>query len=147
MDGSHPPHLLGLLTDTPLWYRVLGFLWSVQYKPALLVPGISSWKQSCRCRRTRTLSMLIMCLPARRPAILDACHSRLKPWYTHGTWYLAHCHFVSLCVRSITNSSTDAAMLLSGMIMQLLAGANLIEVDFSLKDDRALFGGAQKRML
>lgn len=32
----------------------------------------------------------------------------------------------------------------SGMIMQLLAGANLIEVDFSLKDDRALFGGAQK---
>lgn len=29
--------------------------------------------------------------------------------------------------------------------MQLLAGANLIEVDFSLKDDRALFGGAQKR--
>ena len=33
----------------------------------------------------------------------------------------------------------------SGMIMQLLAGANLIEVDFSLKEDRALFGGAQKR--
>jgi preprotein translocase subunit SecY len=33
----------------------------------------------------------------------------------------------------------------SGMIMQLLAGANLIEVDFSLKDDRALFSGAQKR--
>ncbi|TRM64982.1 SecY subunit domain-containing protein [Schizophyllum amplum] len=32
----------------------------------------------------------------------------------------------------------------SGMIMQLLAGANLIEVDFSLKEDRALFGGAQK---
>lgn len=35
----------------------------------------------------------------------------------------------------------------SGMIMQLLAGANLIEVDFSLKEDRALFGGAQKRTL
>ena len=33
------------------------------------------------------------------------------------------------------------------MIMQLLAGATLIEVDFSLKDDRALFGGAQKREL
>lgn len=33
----------------------------------------------------------------------------------------------------------------SGMIMQLLAGANLIEVDFQLKEDRALFGGAQKR--
>ncbi|KAJ1020707.1 hypothetical protein NDA16_004099 [Ustilago loliicola] len=32
----------------------------------------------------------------------------------------------------------------SGMIMQLLAGANLVEVDFSLKEDRALFGGAQK---
>ncbi|EEB99525.1 hypothetical protein MPER_00783 [Moniliophthora perniciosa FA553] len=28
--------------------------------------------------------------------------------------------------------------------MQLLAGANLIEVDFSLKEDRALFSGAQK---
>jgi protein transport protein SEC61 subunit alpha len=33
----------------------------------------------------------------------------------------------------------------AGMIMQLLAGAQLIDVDFSLKDDRALFGGAQKR--
>lgn len=32
----------------------------------------------------------------------------------------------------------------SGMIMQLLAGANIIEVDQSLKEDRALFGGAQK---
>jgi protein transport protein SEC61 subunit alpha len=30
------------------------------------------------------------------------------------------------------------------MIMQLLACANLIEIDFSLKDDRALFGAAQK---
>ena len=33
----------------------------------------------------------------------------------------------------------------SGMILQLLAGANFIEVDFGLKEDRALFGGAQKR--
>ncbi|KAI9450551.1 SecY protein [Russula earlei] len=32
----------------------------------------------------------------------------------------------------------------SGMIMQLLAGANLIDVDFSLKEDRGLFSGAQK---
>ena len=35
----------------------------------------------------------------------------------------------------------------SGMIMQLLAGAQLIDIDFNLKDDRALFGGAQKREL
>ena len=28
--------------------------------------------------------------------------------------------------------------------MQLLAGANFIEVDFTLKEDRALFAGAQK---
>lgn len=35
----------------------------------------------------------------------------------------------------------------SGMIMQLLAGANLIEIDFSLKEDRALFGAGQKRSL
>ena len=32
----------------------------------------------------------------------------------------------------------------SGMIMQLLAGANLIDVDFSLKEDRTLFSGVQK---
>ncbi|KAG0066616.1 translocon subunit [Linnemannia elongata] len=32
----------------------------------------------------------------------------------------------------------------SGMFMQLLAGANLIEVDYSLKEDRSLFNGAQK---
>ncbi|PPQ91141.1 hypothetical protein CVT25_012613 [Psilocybe cyanescens] len=31
-----------------------------------------------------------------------------------------------------------------GMIMRLLAGANLIDVDFNLKQDRALFRGAQK---
>jgi protein transport protein SEC61 subunit alpha len=35
----------------------------------------------------------------------------------------------------------------SGMIMQLLAGAGFIEVDHSLKEDRALFNGAQKRKL
>ena len=33
----------------------------------------------------------------------------------------------------------------SGVIMQLLAGANLIDVDVSLKEDRALFSGTQKR--
>ncbi|KAA8493234.1 Protein transport protein Sec61 subunit alpha [Porphyridium purpureum] len=32
----------------------------------------------------------------------------------------------------------------AGMIMQLLAGANIIEVDQSVKEDRMLFGGAQK---
>ncbi|KAJ1923333.1 translocon subunit, partial [Tieghemiomyces parasiticus] len=32
----------------------------------------------------------------------------------------------------------------SGMIMQLLAGANIIEVDQSVREDRALFSGAQK---
>lgn len=32
----------------------------------------------------------------------------------------------------------------SSMIMQLLAGAHIIEVDYSLKEDRALFSGAQK---
>ena len=34
----------------------------------------------------------------------------------------------------------------SGMIIQLLASANLIQVDFSLREDRALYGGAQKCM-
>jgi protein transport protein SEC61 subunit alpha len=33
----------------------------------------------------------------------------------------------------------------SSMIMQLLAGSHIIEVDYSLKEDRALFSGAQKR--
>jgi protein transport protein SEC61 subunit alpha len=32
----------------------------------------------------------------------------------------------------------------SGLVMQLLAGSKIIEVDQGLKDDRALFGGAQK---
>jgi protein transport protein SEC61 subunit alpha len=32
----------------------------------------------------------------------------------------------------------------SGMVMQLLAGVKMIEVDMSVKEDRALFGGAQK---
>ncbi|KAI9364134.1 SecY subunit of pre protein translocase [Pilaira anomala] len=35
-------------------------------------------------------------------------------------------------------------ILSSGMIMQLLASANVIRVDYSLKEDRALFCGAQK---
>ena len=33
----------------------------------------------------------------------------------------------------------------SGIVMQLLTGANLVDVDFGLKEDRALFSGAQKR--
>ena len=32
----------------------------------------------------------------------------------------------------------------SGMVMQLLAGSKLLEVDQSLKEDRVLFQGAQK---
>lgn len=32
----------------------------------------------------------------------------------------------------------------SGMVMQLLAGSRIIEVDYSVKEDRALFSGAQK---
>ncbi|KAI7856879.1 SecY subunit domain-containing protein [Circinella umbellata] len=32
----------------------------------------------------------------------------------------------------------------SGMIMQLLSGARILNVDYSLKEDRALFSGAQK---
>jgi protein transport protein SEC61 subunit alpha len=35
-------------------------------------------------------------------------------------------------------------ILTSGMIMQILAVANVIHVDYSLKEDRALFCGAQK---
>lgn len=35
-------------------------------------------------------------------------------------------------------------ILSSGMIMQLMASANVIRVDYSLKEDRALFCGAQK---
>jgi len=38
-------------------------------------------------------------------------------------------------------------VLTSGMIMQLLAGAQLVEVDFNLKEDRVLFSAAQKREL
>lgn len=34
----------------------------------------------------------------------------------------------------------------SGLIMQLLAGAKLIDVDQNIKEDRALFNGANKRM-
>ena len=33
----------------------------------------------------------------------------------------------------------------SGLVMQLLAGAKLIEVDQGDKEDKALFNGAQKR--
>ena len=32
----------------------------------------------------------------------------------------------------------------SGMIIQLLASANLLQVDFSLREDRMLYSGAQK---
>jgi protein transport protein SEC61 subunit alpha len=32
----------------------------------------------------------------------------------------------------------------SGMVMQLLAGAKIIEVNQNLKEDKALFAGAQK---
>lgn len=34
----------------------------------------------------------------------------------------------------------------SSMVMQLLAGARIIDVDQSIKEDRSLFNGAQKRI-
>ena len=51
------------------------------------------------------------------------------------------------CVVLASNCGTlvELGIIIVGMIMQLLAGANLVDVDFSLKDDRALFSGAQKR--
>lgn len=35
----------------------------------------------------------------------------------------------------------------SGMIIQLLTGAQLIEVDLSVAEDRVLYGAAQKRKI
>lgn len=35
----------------------------------------------------------------------------------------------------------------SGMIMQVLAGTRIIEVDQNLKDDKALYEGATKRLV
>ena len=37
-----------------------------------------------------------------------------------------------------------SSIVTSGMVMQLLAGTGIIDVDQSLKEDRAPFGGAQK---
>ena len=34
----------------------------------------------------------------------------------------------------------------AGMVMQLLAGAKIIDINQNSKDDKALFNGAQKRM-
>jgi protein transport protein SEC61 subunit alpha len=35
----------------------------------------------------------------------------------------------------------------AGMVMQLLAGAKIIEVNQNVKEDKALFAGAQKRII
>lgn len=35
----------------------------------------------------------------------------------------------------------------AGMVMQLLAGAKILDVDQSVKEDRALYEGAQKRKI
>ena len=55
-----------------------------------------------------------------------------------------------MCVILASNRETlmelgITPIITSGIIMQLLAGVNLIDVDFSLKEDRALFSGAQTR--
>ncbi|KAF9474890.1 SecY protein [Pholiota conissans] len=54
-----------------------------------------------------------------------------------------------MCVILASNRGTlmelgITPIITPGMIMQLLAGTNLIDVGFSLKEDRALFSGAQK---
>ena len=38
-------------------------------------------------------------------------------------------------------------VILSGTVLQLLVGANIISVDNSIKEDRILFNGAQKRII
>jgi protein transport protein SEC61 subunit alpha len=55
--------------------------------------------------------------------------------------------FYWMCVILASNRGTlielgISPIITSGMIMQLLAGANLIDVDFSLKEDHGLFSGA-----
>merc|ERR1719444_260055 len=42
------------------------------------------------------------------------------------------------------STSMISPIVTSGMVMQLLAGSKIIEVDQSLKEDRVLFQGAQK---
>ncbi|KAF8267745.1 SecY subunit domain-containing protein [Lactarius quietus] len=58
--------------------------------------------------------------------------------------------FYWMCVILASNRGTFIELSInlivtSGMRIQLLAGANIIDVDFSLKEDRGLFAGAQKR--
>ena len=55
-------------------------------------------------------------------------------------------------VRVISASNRGTLMdigiqpiILSGMIIQMLAGLNILEVDHSVKEDRILYEGAQKR--
>ena len=54
------------------------------------------------------------------------------------------CESFSLPIVALVLELGITPIVTSGMIMQLLAGANFIEVDYSIKEDRALFGGAQK---
>jgi preprotein translocase subunit SecY len=56
-----------------------------------------------------------------------------------------HHHNIQVSDHMTVELLWNTPIVTSGMIMQLLAGANLIDVDFSLKEDRALFSGAQKR--
>jgi len=55
-----------------------------------------------------------------------------------------------MCVILVSNYGTLVELgitpiITSGMITQLLAGENLFNVDFDLKEDCTLFSGAQKR--
>ena len=52
---------------------------------------------------------------------------------------------VSSCLLTVELLWNLESLVISGMIKQLLVGANLIDVDFSLKEDSVLLRGAYKR--
>lgn len=61
-------------------------------------------------------------------------------WSTLVSW-LDACDFFVRCPLSLAGI---APIITSSMAMQLMAGAQIIDVNQGMKEDRALFGGAQK---
>jgi hypothetical protein len=87
---------------------------------------------------------------------LDACHFGLEPWHFDGARHFAHCHFGKQAAgqrhrrfekkkkKSKKSFYSPSSCCVQGLVMQLLAGSKIIEVDRNSKVDTALYKGAEK---
>lgn len=77
------------------WYAVRSHSSALSPQTRQVSFNKASTRGPCNTGYTKVIKRAKRSTSCTRSPLLDACHSRLQPWYTHGTWYYSHRNFVS----------------------------------------------------